>query len=538
MIRQNPFHCLGLVADADVKRFTKRTGQVRAFLAADMPLQFEGDILFQGCLRNAKTIEVAERELQTASGKVKHGLFWFTSSGIVDEMALAKIREGDLDEAMKILAKAANRSDFSSNYISCLNNYSTLCLTLAVVNPSDVYSKPKRKSMLLDGLAGKFSIFTRASREVKKGFFQSIGDEIIAGQEGKIQEEFVASLQNILAESSAAGIKVTAGDLAKHVDTDSEIGKSLVQPFLNEARDAIDALLLDAEKQKGLSGQKALKAGENLLKKGPGLLKDYQAVAGDDDVLFGTLSDKIAEEILNAGIAYFNGLDDPGLSHIEKVLKLTEGARKIAVGTRVLERLDVNLETLRSRANREREHELIGDEIQKVNAAIEKAIDATRSASFSEYVLKETSGSAGSWGVVKSLRGLQKKGIAANGREFLTSDVYVELCTLGINVLLSKVINAVNQAQELGLSVDSLATRFIEAERAVAALKEISTKADGRTHESKFPIDAKTRNRILENHETIKSLKSQVQNYKNEQSNSGCMVIVCIVGFLILLSMC
>ena len=104
---------------------------------------------------------------------------------------------------MKILAKAANRSDFSSNYISCLNNYSTLSLTLAVVNPNEVYSKPKRKSMLLDGLAGKFSIFTRASREVKKGFFQSIGDEIIAGQEGKIQEEFVASLQNLLAESSA-----------------------------------------------------------------------------------------------------------------------------------------------------------------------------------------------------------------------------------------------------------------------------------------------------------------------------------------------
>ena len=46
----------------------------------------------------------------------------------------------------------------------------------------------------------------------------------------KIQRN-LASLQNLLAESSAAGIKVTAGDLAKHVDIDSEIGKSLVQPF-------------------------------------------------------------------------------------------------------------------------------------------------------------------------------------------------------------------------------------------------------------------------------------------------------------------
>ena len=543
MIRQNPFHRLGLVADVDVKSFTKRTGKVQAFLAADMPLSFDDDISFPGCQRNSTTMELAERELQTASGKVKHGLFWFTSTGIVDEVALSKIREGAHDEALQILGKAAKRSEFSVNYVSCLNNFASLNLVLAIIDPNKSYSLPKRRALLLEGLAHKFLLFTQVSKEVKKSFFQSIGDEIIAGQENKIQDEFVSSLSDMLVESAAVGIKLTASNIAECVDTDTEIGRSLIQPFLNEARDAIDSLLSDTQKKIEEGGSRAYKAGEKLLKQAPALLKTYKGVSGSGDLLFDTLSDKIAEVILSAGIAYFNSLDDPDLSEITKVIELTEGANKIAVGIRVKERFAVNLETLRNRAKIEREHELIGAQIKKVNAAIEKAIDWKSPLKnppqglLSDYVLKEVTGTGAGWGIVSSLRQLQSKGIAMSGKDFLLSDLYVELCTLGMNVLLSKVIDEVNHIQKIGLPIDSVRSIFKSAESAVAGLREASTKMDGRRHESKFPIEAKTRNRILENHETIKELVSQAYSISNRQSSSGCMVVVFWIGGLLTLSL-
>ena len=534
MIHQNPFHRLGLVADIDVKAFTKRTGKVRAFLAADMPLSFDDDISFPGCQRNSTTMEVAERDLQTAAGKVKHGLFWFTSSGIVDEVALDHVRKGEFENALQIWSKAAKRSEFTKNYVSCLNNFASLNLVLALLDPNDIYSKPKRKSLLLEGVAGKFLLFTQVQSEVKKWFFQSIGDEVIAGQEKKIQDEFVDSLRNLLESSKSVGVTVTASDLAKHVDQTSDLGKSLIHPFLNEARDSIDLLLSEAKGKIEQGGKKALAAGKKLLKQAPPLLKTYKAVAGDDDILLAPLSDKVAEEILNAGIKYFNELDDPTASEIETVLELTKGAKKIAIGTTVVERLKGNLETLENRAKREREHEFIGAEIKKVNAAIEKAIGSKNRTNFSQSVLNELGrGSGVGWGVIRALRSLQTKGVAISGKDFLISDLYVEFCTLSMNVMLSKCIDEVNEIQNLGLPIDSVLSSFKTAEAATASLKEVSTKMDGRRHESKFPIEAKTRNRILENHETIKGLVSQANSISIKQSDSGGTVIYWVIAGVI-----
>ena len=534
MILQNPFHRLGLVADIDVKAFTKRTGKVRAFLAADMPLSFDDDISFRGCQRNSTTMEVAERDLQTAAGKVKHGLFWFTSSGIVDEVALDHVRKGEFENALQIWSKAAKRSEFTKNYVSCLNNFASLNLVLALLDPNDIYSKPKRKSLLLEGVAGKFLLFTQVQSEVKKWFFQSIGDEVIAGQEKKIQDEFIDSLRNLLESSKSVGVTITASDLAKHVDQTSDLGKSLIQPFLNEARDSIDQLLSEAKGKIEQGGKKALAAGKKLLKQAPPLLKTYKVVAGDDDILLAPLSDKVAEEILNAGIKYFNELDDPTVSEIETVLELTKGAKKIAIGTTVVERLKGNLETLENRAKREREHEFIGAEIKKVNAAIEKAIGSKDRSNFSQYVLNEVGRGTGvGWGVIRALRSLQTKGVAMSGKDFLISDLYVEFCTLSMNVMLSKCIDEVNEIQNLGLPIDSVLSSFKTAEAATASLKEVSTKMDGRRHESKFPIEAKTRNRILENHETIKGLVSQANSISIKQSDSGSKVIYWIIAGVI-----
>jgi hypothetical protein len=137
------------------------------------------------------------------------------------------------------------------------------------------------------------------------------------------------------------------------------------------------------------------------------------------------------------------------------------------------------------------------------------------------------------WGVIRALRSLQTKGVAMSGKDFLISDLYVEFCTLSMNVMLSKCIDEVNEIQNLGLPINSVLSSFKTAEAATASLKEVSTKMDGRRHESKFPIEAKTRNRILENHETIKGLVSQANSISMKQSDSGSAVIYWVIAGVI-----
>ena len=61
-------------------------------------------------------MEAAERDLQTAEGKVQHGMLWFTSSELWMKSP-SSISDVDSSTALAVWQKACARPEISANYI-------------------------------------------------------------------------------------------------------------------------------------------------------------------------------------------------------------------------------------------------------------------------------------------------------------------------------------------------------------------------------------------------------------------------------------
>ena len=546
MILENPFHRLGLVADVDTKGFTKRLGRVKALLAAEMPLEFKPDLLFFGCMRNSITLELAERELQTALGKVQHGILWFTSSGVVDEIALDKLRVGQFDEALAIWEKACARPEITANYISCLNNVGTLQLLLAIANPLKSLSVQARQVHFLNGLENKVALLTKPSARVQRVFFESMGDDIVAGQPEKIIESFKESLQRLIDTANNNGLRLTVADWANRIAGQGELATELLAPFQGDIRARIEKLVSDTEEEIDKGGLMAYNAAKRLTLEAPELLANYKNIATAGDIFVDALADKVAEAILDGGIKFFNGLDEVGLSEVTKVLALTEAADKIARGPQLKSRLKENLSTLKTREASEREIGKIKKENQAMHAALKKAVDAPIQLASKHVVAELTPNVTHRWGIIDALEELENKGMSSQGASFRSSDLFLDACGSAANVLLNKTVAEINGIHEnietqqiLGtFNLSETLARFKEAEMACMLLSakfNVGGKSNSLT--KVFPIESRIRNRILENHETIKGIVRDVQAaQRRSQPSGGCAVIFWIVGGATLLS--
>ena len=546
MILENPFHRLGLVADVDTKGFTKRLGRVKALLAAEMPLEFNPDLFFMGCMRNSKSLEHAERELQTALGKVQHGMMWFTSSGVVDEIALEHVRAGQFDDALAVWEKACARPEITTNYISCLNNAGTLQLSFALANPLKNLSIEARQAHFLNGLENKVALLSKPSATVQRFFFESIGDDIVAGQPEKIKESFKESLQRLIDSANNHGLRLTMADWAERIAGQGELASELLAPFQGDIRARIEKMVSDTDDEIEKGGLMAYNAAKRLTLEAPELLSNYKNVASAGDIFVDALADKVAEAILNGGVKYFNGLDEVGLVEVTKVLALTQAADKIARGPRLKSRLSENLKTLERREESERKTEKVKDESKRLHAALKKAIDASTRMASKHVVAELTPNVTHRWGVMNALEALEEKGMSTQGASFRSSDLFVDACGSAANVLLNKTIAEINGIHEnietqqiLGtFNLSETLSRFKEAEMAcVLLLSKFNVGGKSNRVMKVFPVESQIRNRILENHETIKGIVSEAQAaQRRSQSSGGCAVIFWIVGGATLLS--
>lgn len=539
MILENPFHRLGLLADVDTKGFTKRIGRVKALLAAEMPLEFKPDLHFIGCMRNSKTMEAAERDLQTAEGKVQHGMLWFTSSGIVDEVAIEHLRCGQFDQALAVWQKACARPEISANYISCLNNLGSLQILLSIVNPLKNISLRERQLHFLNGLENKVLLLTKPSAPVQRVFFQSIGDDIVGRQTDKIRDLLKESIPQLIDAANTHGLRVDVADWASKISSHGEFAAELLAPFQNDIRHQIEQLISEAEKEIEKGGMNAYNAGKRLKLETSELLENYGKVAAKGDVFVDGLADKVAETMLNAGIKYFNGHEDLGLQEVTRVLSLTESANDIARGQQLKNRLKENLETLRKRQKNEKEVGQIKKENRAMNAALDKALAASPRGSSRNVVLELTPGATNRWGVMDALIALEKKGVSSQGASFRRSATFKDATDAAANVLLSRVIAEVNDIQEnmemdrlLGkFDLNKVTETFKLGERACRLLlAKFNTRASTSGGVQVFEVERKTRNRLLENHETIKGLVQSAESARRRSEPAGCAVVFWIVG--------
>lgn len=535
MLLDNPFHVLGLPADCTAKELTQRESRIRAYLEVGKPLAFDEDLLFPKCKRNSGTVKVASTALQDAGQRIKSGLFWLTRSGLLDDAGFDVLnKEGPL-AALLHWHKVADRSPITEKYISSVSNYASICILIPLMLSWDEMKETvvpmgfkTRQQLVYKGLELKSILIGSTGDEVLKGFLVSVSDEMTGSDIQRAVDQFGVAVKELVDECRKYGVTLAMSQVAKSLGKGGARCSDLMQPFLTEHRRDLERALVECEKARDSRPQDAVKSGKRLLAQAKSSLQELKRIAGTDDLLYQSLVDQVAEEMLQCGIDNFNHADnrDEETSELaEQVEELVERALSLEPGPRLAIRIKENLEIIRSRKEGLRRNELIPDDISKWLAdAVQMMDSSTRGRSIVTFVRNSIGSGQGS--ILRQLDLYRSRASEARVGGFERSMEFRATCTLVCQTCVGLLVRAAeDDIGKLAIMQDSLPL--------LTRMKGVFIKSGASIPVGKYPVDAEAYDHLLRNWEILKKILPPPRPPRPprppkpptpEPTSSGCMV--------------
>ncbi len=340
LVYQNPFRVLALPVTANDRDIAKRLSDLAIYVEMGQNIEYPSDNYFSPKpVRTPDSIFRAKQKIEQPRDKLFYSLFWFwdESTNTVDQMAFDALRNGNYEQALSFWEQEANKE------ISILNksNYKNLfTLQLALSSQKGEFIKEYFLNGILN--SGKF---------LGNGYFEDFSQKVIGGKHSIVLDdisklfvdEVIAIVKPYIDDYEKRDI-VSIQELLAHFRTYSE-------SFQNEVIDRFTAKYIhNIERQIGLASQtyeedisQASKAGFNLYNKTrEDLLRLYSALS-INQLKYQIIADKLANEIVNCSIAFFNEFRDTEIDPGEEALTLLQISRDIAVGEKLRDRIDEGL---------------------------------------------------------------------------------------------------------------------------------------------------------------------------------------------------
>lgn len=129
-------------------------------------------------------------------------------------------------------------------------------------------------------------------------------------------------------------------DILTNTEWKNYIAEITIVPLIDSIKEAIDL----AKSSKGKDPQARFKAGEKLMASTKSALNQIKKSLPVSDIRYQTIADKLATEILQCGIDYYNDSDEDDCA--TKAMKLQQYAYSIAVGSMAKQRCKENVNIL------------------------------------------------------------------------------------------------------------------------------------------------------------------------------------------------
>ncbi|MCY3677490.1 MAG: hypothetical protein OXH66_07795 [Gemmatimonadetes bacterium] len=470
MILDNPFHVLGLLADASVPQRAGREGQIKAFLRAGRPLEFDDDLFFPGCRRNQGTVDRTLRDLHDAKDRIRFGLFWFTGSGgVLDDHALRVLRGGDLQGAISVWARVENRP-LDARIASCLNNLGTACLLAGMTGLPPGHRWPdgsrERAKYVRRGLTVKARFVGSLGGTDLSAYCKTFGDDIAARDPEGIGELFGEGLEQFAEEARKFGLNIPAAVLAQAVKDGGPRTAPLAARFVGMSRRELEQALVACE---NAEPRDAGSSGTRLMMVAKERLPDVAAVLGETSIQYTSVADRVCDALVNAAVTHWNHYNDASAeSSLEAGLKVARScqslvryAKKVACGIAARERAGENLIAVDGIIS-DREMALvrfpIKEWLDQAYALLNSRARPQARIDFVQESLQERPDSATS--IVNLLQELSSKGAAGFGPTFPLGEEVVECASVVCVALTGNVVSAHNDSPA-GSSLERTATRLL-----------------------------------------------------------------------------
>ena len=310
ILQNNPYRLLGVYANSPTKERLANHNRMKAFLKVGKPVSFPLDVsqYLSSINRSEASVADAEAKLTLPKEQVLYAQFWFVKTTPLDDVAFNHLFAGEIDKAEEIWQKRECASSLQ-NLIVC----ALMCgkYAEAISLAGTLYSNTQYINQLVAavvGMGGNFNV-----SDLTFSFIDVLCDEI--------------GTNKLLSFITNAIWKDYIKDKA-------------VKPIINHIQDAIDV----AHNSKGKGATARLEAGRTLMRSTKDMLSDLRRLLSVSDIQYEVIADKLAQEILQCGIDYYNNTNDDDAPHNAMILQ--KYALSVAVGNLVKNRCKENVDTL------------------------------------------------------------------------------------------------------------------------------------------------------------------------------------------------
>ena len=307
-IQNNPYRLLGVYANSPVKERVANHHRLKAVLNVGKQMEFPLDLphYLPPAERTADSIAQAEASLTLPGEQVKHAQFWFLKITPIDQVAFNHLFIGQMDEAVAMWDKKECASSLQNKTVCALlqRDYRT-----AIDCAERLYTQ--YAEAFLAAVVG--DSYPGTAEELAWGFLDSLCRE--------------AGMDAIL-------------PFVHHEDWKKHLMEQAVNPLIDQIQSAIAT----AQAAKHSDPEARYQAGLTLMNDTASPLLQLGTLLPPTDLSYQLIADKLALELLQCGIDYFNNTHDNNAP--QKAAVLQKHALSIAVGNQAKERCRKNMQIL------------------------------------------------------------------------------------------------------------------------------------------------------------------------------------------------
>lgn len=506
-VKNNPYRTLGLFGNSSEKELQKQIATIKRFAEVGKTKAFDYDFPFFGeVVRSTEKVQEAASRIEQAKNKVHYALFWFLNSGHIDEAALNNLKEGHIEKATEIWEKTLKDTTVTVKNFAAISNLSTLQLGIVTYNGS---FDPNKFTASIE-LKGKLIM-----SEACNSFITTVIGEGISINKDTILKEFADEVMQIIKPYLNKANGINSSQLINAFNSfPNEIRQYVSGKFTDRPINNIENQIEKTKQKRDDNPNDADEYGEELYKNTKEDLVFLKNVWGTNNVQYQMIANKLANEILQCAIEFFNELQgnndfDPG----ESAMKVMKMAKAINPTGQTKSRLDENIENVQEWINDSEErnrHSKIKEDLEFVASKLQRFQNIPDTISNAKDLVVSC----------------KPKLINIKTALGSTDDFYSKLSSAVVNNALNTLISVVNEAQN-GLQFDR--TKLFTLPATISSALEVINLMSG------MDMVYELRNRFNQNKTTISNIQSQLNQVTNRQSSSssssgGCYIATMAYG--------
>lgn len=321
IITNNPFRILGIPVNAGAKDLAANKGKMKLLdIGKEVSFPLDLTTIMPPIVRSKESVNAAERDINLPQDKIRHALFWFAKpTDTIGKFGYERLLSGDVNDAIDKLSKSTS---WEAN----------LCLSTLLLLKEDFSGALSAIASIIDSHCDEF--------------IKSVAGDTYSTDTDTIMHECLSTLSS----------EIDITDLYLNVYSsflDSQNPPRIIAMLSDMA---VDIPIANIEKEisnarsvppKNASAQ--LEAGRTLKTNTSSILSQLRRFINIKDARYSRIADKLANQILQCSINYFNANNEESRTIIDNALDLGECALKIARGKIARDHIQHNVDILRKK---------------------------------------------------------------------------------------------------------------------------------------------------------------------------------------------